>query len=236
MIYKNAEELFNKFNIELSKEHYHNLCDYEEMLLEWNETINLTAITEDKEIWLKHFLDSCTINKYIDDNSKIIDVGTGAGFPSIPLRIMNNTLSFTLLDSLNKRIKFLREVTTILELDNIDFIHGRAEDVGNDKLYREKYDIVTARAVANMSTLSELCLPFIKVGGNFICMKAGDCQKEIEEAKHAITILGGKITMIENIEDKELDYSRTIIMIEKVKKTPSTYPRKAGTPAKKPLI
>ena len=234
MILKKAKDLFKYINIELTNEQFHKFCDYQEMLLSWNEKFNLTAITDDNEIWLKHFLDSCTICKYMD-KSTLIDVGTGAGFPSIPLRIMNDSLKITMLDSLNKRISFLKSVCQELNLDNCNYVHGRAEDIGKEKDYREKFDIATARAVANMSTLSELCLPFVKLNGKFICMKAGDCEEEINEAKNAISILGGKISKIEKIELKEFDYSRTIIIIDKIKKTPTTYPRKAGIPAKKPL-
>ena len=205
------------------------------MLIDWNSKINLTAITNEDDVWLKHFVDSCTINKYIPSNSKIIDVGTGAGFPGVPLKIVRDDISLTLLDSLNKRISFLKELTNELQLDKVEFIHGRAEDIAQDKNYREQFDIATARAVANLSTLSEYCLPFVKVGGYFICMKAGNVQDEIEEAKNAIDKLGGTIEKIDSFTLPNSDIERTIILIKKIKNTPKTYPRKAGTPSKNPI-
>ncbi len=234
MDYKNAKELFNKINIELTNDMYDKFCIYENDLIEWNEKINLTAITNDDEIWLKHFVDSATILEYIRDNDTVIDVGTGAGFPSLPVKIINSSIKVCLLDSLNKRIDFLKDISNKLNLDDIDFVHGRAEDFGNDKSYREKFDIVTARAVANLSTLCEYCLPFVKVGGKFICMK-GNCEEELNEAKNAIEILGGKIIEVKKFKLADTDLERTIIIIEKVKNIPKIYPRKAGQPSKNPI-
>ena len=173
---------------------------YKDLLLEWNNKINLTAITEENEIILKHFIDSCTILKYIEDNQKIIDIGTGAGFPGIPLKIMNKSLEITLVDSLNKRVNFLNEVINELELENIEGIHARAEDLGRDNNYREKYDVATSRAVANLSTLLEYLMPFVKVNGICICMKGPNIEEELNEAKKAINELSGKLEEVHNFK------------------------------------
>ena len=206
---------------------------YKDLLIEWNKKINLTAITDEDEIRLKHFADSLTVANLIDNNSSIIDVGTGAGFPGIPLKIYNNTLKITLADSLNKRINFLNEVINQLELKDINAVHGRAEDLGQDKKYREKYDIAISRAVANMSTLSEYLLPFVKIGGKAICMKGPNIEEELNNAKTAIKKLGGEIEKVESFKLKDMD--RNIIVIKKVKETPINYPRKAGIPSKNPI-
>ena len=208
---------------------------YKDLLLEWNNKINLTAITEENEIILKHFIDSCTILKYIEDNQKIIDIGTGAGFPGIPLKIMNESLKITLVDSLNKRVNFLNEVISELKLENIEGIHSRAEDLGRDNNYREKYDVATSRAVANLSTLLEYLMPFVKVGGKCICMKGSNAEEEILNGKNAIKSLGGKLTKSEMFEIPNTTIKRQIIEIIKETRTDNKYPRKAGTPTKKPL-
>ncbi len=235
MNYNEAKDLFSELNINLTEKQHDNYSTYLKTLLEWNEKINLTAITEENDIWIKHFIDSCTINKYIDSKNTIIDVGTGAGFPSLPVKILHDDLNITLLDSLNKRIDFLREIVKVLGLKNVSFIHGRAEDIANNSKYREEFDIATARAVANLSTLSEYCLPFVKVGGSFICMKAGNVETEINEAKKAIDILGGKVEKVEKFLLPHTDIERTIIIIKKIKETPKQYPRNAGIPSKNPL-
>ena len=205
------------------------------LLIEWNEKINLTAIIEPKEIILKHFIDSLTILKYIKNNETIIDVGTGAGFPGIPLKIVRDDLKITLADSLNKRINFLNEVISKLDLKNIDAIHTRAEELGKNKKYREKFDIATSRAVANMSTLSEYLIPFIKVEGRCICMKSSDIDIELKNKKNAIKILGCKIESKDKFNLPNSDLGRSVIILRKVKNTPSKFPRKAGTPAKEPI-
>ena len=235
MTYQDAKELFEKIKIELSENEYEKLSMYENLLLDWNEKINLTAITDDYDIWLKHFVDSCTLNSYISSNSNIIDVGTGAGFPSIPIKIMNNSIKLTLLDSLNKRIDFLKDVCEKLSLDNINFVHGRAEDIAHDNNHREIYDIAVARAVANLATLAEYCLPFVKKDGVFLCMKAGNCEEEIENGKNSIKELGGKIEKIDKFFLPDGVNERTIIVIKKINNTKNVYPRKAGTPSKKPI-
>ena len=196
--------------------------------------MNLTAIVEEEEIILKHFIDSLTIQSFIPQYASLIDVGTGAGFPGLALKIARPDLKVTLLDSLNKRIKFLEEVIRQCHLDSIQAIHGRAEDFGQEADFREKYDIAVARAVANLSTLSEFCIPFVKVGGKFIAMK-GNQTKEIDEAQSAIITLGGKIDSIHAITLPQSDISRTIIVIQKEKNTSKKYPRRAGKPLENPL-
>lgn len=228
------KELSDKIEVNLTEEQISKFITYKELLKEWNQKINLTAITEDSEIVLKHFIDSLTVLKYIPQNANIIDVGTGAGFPGIPTKIVREDVSVTLLDSLNKRINFLNDVIEKTNLENIKTVHGRAEDFGQNKECREKYDVAVARAVANLSTLTELCLPFVKVGGSFIAMK-GNSTEEFEEAKKAIEILGGKIEKIDKFNLPGTDIERNIVVIKKIDKTPNQYPRKAGTPASKPI-
>lgn len=227
-------DLANKINEILTKEQIEKLIVYKDLLKEWNEKINLTSITNDEEIVLKHFIDSLTVNKYINENDSIIDVGTGAGFPGMVIKITKENSKITLLDSLNKRINFLNDVINKCELKDVFTVHGRAEDYGNNKDYREKYDIAIARAVANLSTLTELCLPFVKIGGKFIAMK-GSSVEEINEAKKAIEILGGQVQEINKFVLPESDIERNIVIIKKVRTTPKQYPRKAGTPSNKPI-
>ena len=228
------KDLTNKLNINLNEEHVDKFLLYKNLLQEWNNKINLTAITEDSEIIIKHFIDSLTVLKYIDEDDSIIDVGTGAGFPGMVIKIAKEDTKITLLDSLNKRLNFLNEVINACRLTNIETIHGRAEDFGNNEFYREKYDVSIARAVANLATLTELCLPFVKVGGRFIAMKGSNIE-EIEEANKAIDFLGGKIERIEKIVLPETDIERNIVVIKKIKNTPNKYPRRAGIPLNKPI-
>lgn len=228
-------EYGQKINIKFTKEQLNQFYEYMNLLLEWNEKINLTAITEPKEIILKHFIDSLTIDSYLKENSTLADVGTGAGFPGIPLKIVRPDLKITLVDSLNKRINFLNEVITKLNLKNITTVHSRIEDFGKDKKYREKFDYVTARAVANLSVLSEYLLPISKVGGKCICMKGSNVQEEIDMGGNAIKILGGKINCINQFKLPESDISRNIIVLDKIKNTSLKFPRKAGMPSKEPL-
>lgn len=232
------EEMLEKskiLGVRFSVEQIEQFYKYMNLLIEWNEKMNLTAITEPKEIILKHFIDSITILKYIDDNSKLVDVGTGAGFPGVPLSIMNPTLKITLVDSLNKRLIFLQEVVKELNLKNIEIVHARAEEFGQNKNCREKFDIATSRAVANLATLSEYLVPLVKIDGKIISMKASNAKEEINDAKKAIEVLGGKIEKIEEFDLPESDIGRTIIIIDKNKCTPAIYPRKSGTPAKEPI-
>ena len=232
---KNLKEMLLKIEIELNKIQIQQFYKYMELLLEWNEKINLTAIIDPKEIILKHFVDSLTISKYIDKNAYLVDVGTGAGFPGIPLKIYREDINMVLVDSLNKRITFLNEVINKLGLEKIETVHGRAEEFGRNKKYREKFDISTSRAVANMSTLSEYLIPCIKENGLCIAMKGSEVEEELEKAKKAIEILGGKLLKIEKFELPNSDIKRNIVLIKKGKKTPIKYPRKPGTPAKEPL-
>ena len=229
------EKYLEKMSISLNKEQYDQFYAYMVLLIEWNEKINLTAITEPQEIILKHFVDSLTIAKYIEEGKTIIDMGTGAGFPGIPLKIYRNDVKVVLADSLNKRIKFLNEVIEKLQLKNIETIHCRAEELGKNKEYREKFDYATSRAVANLSTLSEYLLPFVKLNGSGIFMKTMEIDEELENAKKAIKILGGRIEKVDKFEIPESDLGRSIIIVKKEKQTPSKYPRKPGTPAKEPL-
>ena len=206
-----------------------------ELLLEWNQKINLTAITEPEEIILKHFIDSMTIAKHIKENAKVIDVGTGAGFPGIPLKIIREDIEVTLLDSLNKRINFLNEVINQLKLEKIQAIHSRVEEFGQNKKYRETFDYATSRAVANLSTLAEYLVPLVKTKGMCISMKGADVKEEIQQSEKAISILGGKIESIEKFQLPRSDMDRNIILIRKAKSTQPKYPRRPGFPAKEPL-
>ena len=224
-----------KLGISISEEQLEQFISYYEMLIEKNKVMNLTAITDFDEVIEKHFIDSLNLFRFADlkADKTIIDMGTGAGFPGIPLKIAFPNLKITLADSLNKRILFLNDVISELGLTDIDTVHGRAEDLAKDKTYRENYDICVSRAVANLSTLSEYCLPFVKIGGQFISYKSGDCDEEITNAKSAIFLLGGRLNQIQKFEIN--DNSRSFVIIDKVNGTSKQYPRKAGLPSKKPL-
>ena len=233
--YENLKKLVNEINIDITENQISKFYDYMNLLLEWNEKINLTAITKPDEIILKHFVDCLTIQKYIGNNEKIVDIGTGAGFPGIPLAITNEKNNFILVDSLNKRINFLNDVKEKLKLENVETIHSRAEEFCQNKIYREKFDIAVSRAVANLSVLAEYLLPAVKVGGKIICMKGNQIEDELNDAKFALKELGGKVKLKEEFCLPGTDMKRNIIIIDKVKETPKKYPRKAGTPAKQPL-
>lgn len=214
---------------------------YYEILIEKNKVMNLTAITEREDVILKHFIDSIALAGYYDfsnKNIKVIDVGTGAGFPGIPLKIAFPDIDLTLYDSLNKRINFLNEVIDTIGLDKNTCValHGRAEEGGRNKDMREKYDLVVSRAVANMAVLSEYCIPFVRQGGYFIPYKTSKVDEELESAKKAISILGGKIENTKKIVLPDSDIGRSFVFIKKIKPTPKTYPRKAGTANKQPLV
>lgn len=232
----------NKINIEISDDQINCFEKYYELLIEKNKVMNLTAITDKEDVIVKHFIDSIALIPYLLDKGininnklKIIDIGTGAGFPGLPLKIMLPDVKFTLLDSLNKRVSFLNEVIDELKLKDIEALHGRAEDYASDNKYREKYDICVSRAVANLSTLSEYCIPFVKEDGFFISYKAGESEEEINNSKNAIKILGGKINKVEEFVLPGTDASRVFVFIRKQELTDKKYPRKAGVPAKKPL-
>ncbi|MDW3978117.1 16S rRNA (guanine(527)-N(7))-methyltransferase RsmG [Staphylococcus saprophyticus] len=223
--------------IELSNKQQQQFQTYYQMLVEWNEKMNLTSITEEHEVYLKHFYDSIATSFYTDLTKEltICDVGAGAGFPSIPLKIIFPNLKVTIVDSLNKRIHFLNQLAEALELDNVSFVHDRAETYGKGD-YRASYDIVTARAVARLSVLSELCLPLVKKGGHFIALKSSKGEEELEEARFGIGVLGGKVLDTISYELPENAGERQMIIIDKRSQTPKKYPRKPGTPNKSPLL
>ncbi len=226
-----------KLNIELSENQINQFIKYYEMLIEKNKVMNLTAITQPEDVIRKHFIDSLSLTKLFDLNRNVsmIDVGTGAGFPGIPLKIAFPNIEMVLLDSLNKRIKFLDEVIDTLGLESVKAIHGRSEELAQKPEHREKYDVCVSRAVSNLSTLSEFCIPFIKLDGHFISYKAGNVEEEISNSKVAVDKLGGKVHQSVEFLLDETDISRTFVDILKVKQTPKKYPRKAGTPLKEPL-
>lgn len=230
---KGSKEL----NIELNEEMLEKFSKYKGLLKEWNEKINITTITDDVEIDQKHFLDSLTVlnSELFNGKKKVIDIGTGGGFPGVPIKIANPLLEVTLLDSLNKRIIFLNEVIKVLNLEGISAIHGRAEEYSITEQYREKYDIAVSRAVASLNTLSEYCIPFVKVGGYFVSMKGPDVEEELKQSKNAITLLGGKLLDVKKIEIPDTDIIHSLIIIEKIKPTPTKYPRGGGKPRKNPL-
>lgn len=236
MEYADFEKIFleNSDKMQIEVKNIEKFYKYMQLLLEWNEKINLTTIVEPEQIIVKHFLDSLTIKKYIEDEKNIIDVGTGAGFPGMPLAIEKNN-NVTLLDSLNKRINFLNDVKEKIGLENVVTVHSRAEDAAKDKKYRECFDYAVSRAVAPMNVLLEYLLPFVKVGGKVICMKGPNVKEEMDNSEKVAKILGGKIEKIEELEIPEIDMKRTVVIVKKIEKTSSKYPRKAGTPSKEPL-
>lgn len=232
-----AEALAEK-GIELTVEQRNQFDAYFRLLVEWNEKMNLTAITEEEQVYTKHFFDSVTPSFYFSfkEINTVADIGGGAGFPSIPLKICFPHLQMTIIDSLNKRISFLQHASNELGLSNLTPVHGRAEEKGQENGFREAFDLVIARAVARLNVLTEYCLPFSRVGGHFIAMKGADVSPELHEAKKAIKTLGGKTKKVETFQLVEDAGERNIIIIEKIEATPKAYPRKAGTPAKKPLV
>ena len=240
MEFEEFKEKFEKYltilNINLTNEQVLKFYKYMNLLLEWNEKINLTAITNPEEIILKHFVDSLTIGKYINKGESLVDVGTGAGFPGIPIKIYRDDINVTLVDSLNKRVKVLNIFIEELMLERIEAIHSRAEEFGRNSKYREKFDVSTSRAVANLATLSEYLIPLIKQQGKSICMKGSEIEEELNNSKKAIDVLGGKILKVDEFTLPNSDIKRNIIIIKKQEKTPAKYPRKPGTPAKEPIL
>ncbi len=226
-----------ELDIEISDTQYTMFDTYMNMLIEWNKKMNLTAITNPQDIILKHFVDSITINTVIEqkDEINVIDVGTGAGFPGIPIKIVNPNMKITLLDSLNKRLVFLKELVETLNLDNIQCVHMRAEEAGKNPLFRQKYDYSFSRAVANLSLLAEYCLPFVNKGGKFISMKGTDIKEEISTAKLIISKLGGEISEVKTIKIPFTDITHTLIIISKLSDTPTAYPRKPNKITKNPI-
>ena len=234
---KQFDEKLKELNITLSETQQEQFYHFYELLVEWNKVMNLTGITEYEEVNEKHFIDSLSIVKVLDMNkvSTVIDVGTGAGFPGIPLKIAFPHLKVTLLDSLNKRIKYLDTVINELGLKDIHTIHGRAEEYARKEEYREKYDLAVSRAVANLSTLSEYCVPYVKVGGMFVPYKSGEIDEEVKAAQTAIKVLGGKQTEVVKFTLPGSDINRSFVKIQKIKSTGKKFPRKAGLPTKEPI-
>lgn len=237
-------ERLKKAKIEISDQQCYQLLQYYELLVERNKVMNLTAITEFKEVVDKHFVDSLALIALFGGQNEtkaavlgksMIDLGTGAGFPGIPLKIVFPELKIVLLDSLNKRIMFLNDVINELGLENIDAYHGRAEEFGRQKNYREQFDFCVSRAVANLSTLSEYCLPFVKVGGSFIAYKSGSIEQEVNEARRAVRVMGGNLIEVKSFLLPQTDIERTLVHIKKSDQTPKAYPRKAGKPSKEPI-
>lgn len=230
-------EMLGAKGISLSPQQLQQYETYYSTLVEWNEKMNLTAITDKPEVYLKHFYDSITAAFYFDFKKPIhiCDVGAGAGFPSLPIKIAFPELHVTIVDSLNKRISFLEHLSNQLGLKNVQFIHDRAETFGQKKEHREAYDVVTARAVARLSVLSELCLPLVKVGGTFVAMKGASAKDELEAGKKAIAVLGGKLNQSFSFTLPQEESERNILIIKKEKSTPKKYPRKPGTPNKTPI-
>ena len=226
-----------EISVDLSDDQMEQFYLYYEMLIEWNKIMNLTAITDMKDVIFKHFIDSVSLVKAVDVSreTSLIDVGTGAGFPGIPLKIVFPELKVTLLDSLNKRVRFLEEVIGKLGLTGILAIHGRAEDVGRNFEYREKYDLCVSRAVANLATLSEYCMPFVRVGGNFISYKSGTIEDELKAAGNAVKMLGGRVEDVVRFRIEGIDAERSLVLVVKNRKIDSKYPRRAGWPGKEPL-
>ncbi len=222
-----------KNKIEFKEEKLDDLYKYMQGVLEWNEKINVTSITDEKMFIVKHFLDSLTVSSIIKEKNSIIDIGTGAGFPGVPLKIMNEDKRITVIDSINKKLNIIRDLTEKLNLTNLEIIHTRAEDLANKKEYREQYDIAITRAVSNFSTILEYMLPFVKVGGLAICMKGPNYKEELSEGKKAIEVLGGKLKEIKTIKIDEEE--RNLIIIEKKEETPKKFPRGQGKPLKEPI-
>ena len=231
------EESCKELGITLDENQKKQFTDFYEYLVEKNKVMNLTGITEFQEVLIKHFLDSLACVKAVDMSriKRIMDIGTGAGFPGVPLKIAFPHLEACLLDSLKKRVNFLEETFQMLKLENITAIHGRAEEYAKNKQYRETYDLCVSRAVSNLATLSEYCLPYVKTGGYFISYKSGTVQEEVEQAQKAVKILGGKIQDVVYFQLPDSEIQRSLVVIEKIKATPGRYPRKAGTPLKEPL-
>ena len=233
LLYQSCKEM----GIVLNSTQIQQFMLYQKLLLEWNKNINLTAITEEREIILKHFVDCVSVVPHIamTEGTSVIDVGTGAGFPGIPIKIVCPSISLTLLDSLQKRVVFLNEVVTKLSLQNVNCIHERAECAAKENHYRQQYYYCVSRAVAKMNVLLEYCLPFVKIGGIFVALKGRDAQKEVEQSQKAIELLGGELIEIKQIEIPHTDLEHKIVLIKKVAQTPQKYPRKAGKPVKNPI-
>lgn len=231
-------EVAKEYGLELTSDQISAFNRYYELLVEWNEKINLTAITEPREVAIKHIVDSlsCYQKELFTGQISLIDVGTGAGFPGLPLKIFCPELKLTLLDSLNKRVKFLQLVVDELGLKDVEVIHARSEEAARNKKYREQFDLATARAVARLPIICEYCLPFVKQGGTFIALKGRQYEEEIQDAQKAFSVLGGKLVKSMPVKLPELEDKRAVVYIKKEKATPKVYPRKAGTPERNPIV
>lgn len=232
------QKIFNeeckKNKIEFNEHKCELLYQYMNLILEWNEKINVTAIKNEREFIVKHFIDSLIVSHFIGNEKKLLDIGTGAGFPGIPLKIYNPDMNVSLIDAVNKKVTVLNDVIDKLELTDIEALHVRAEDLAKNMKYRENFDIVTTRAVSNLATIAEYMLPFVRIGGKAICMKGPNLEEELNNAKNAIKILGGEIEKVEKFNiNNELE--RNLVIIKKVKKTDKKYPRGQGKPAKEPI-
>ena len=229
----------SKRNFKLNEKQINQFNQYFTSLIAANQKVNLTRITEEDDVYLKHFFDSLTplftFSEVFKPGDTVCDVGAGAGFPSIPLKILQPELKVTIVDSLGKRLTFLQDLIEKLQLQDVTLVHGRAEDVGQNKLYREQFDIVTARAVANMAVLSEYCLPLVKKSGYFVALKGPKAEKELQDGQKAISLLGGKVIQTDELQLPTSSEERTLILVQKVKATPKKYPRQAGTPHRKPI-
>ena len=228
----------NNEGLEYNEKKHKQFMRYKELIKEWNEKVNLTAIKDDEGIVKKHFIDSMKVFKFdqLKDAKSVIDIGTGGGFPGIPMKIIKPEINIVLLDSLNKRIKFLDEVIKELQLEGIKAIHGRAEDFAQEAQYRGKFDVAVSRAVANLTVLSEFCIPYVKVGGYFVAMKGPAVEEEIKQSKNAIRMLGGRIEHIEKVQIEDSDLNHNLVIISKISETNKKYPRKAGLVTKSPLL
>lgn len=223
-----------KINVSVDDDMLNKFYTYMKEIIAWNDKVNVTAITDEKMFIVKHFIDSLTVNRFVEDKTNIIDIGTGAGFPGIPLKIINPNLKVTLIDSVNKKLNVIRDISEKINLTNLEIIHTRAEDLANNKEYREKYDVATTRAVSNLTTILEYMLPFVKIGGYAVCMKGPNYKEELEVARKAIEVLGGEYQFIEELNVNE-ELERNIIIIKKIKETPKKYPRGQGKPLKEPI-
>lgn len=234
--YKLIEASCRSVDLDFDENKYSQFVEYKNLIQEWNEKINLTAITDDEGIMKKHFIDSIKVFNFpeLHNAKSVVDIGTGAGFPGVPMKIVRPDMEIVLLDSLMKRVNFLNEVIAKLGLEGIKAVHGRAEDFAKVE-YRDHFDAAVSRAVANMTLLTELCLPFVKVGGYFVAMKGPGAEAEIEEARQAIGMLGGKLEQVIEVEIEESDLKHNLVVVRKVKPTPKQFPRKPGVAAKKPL-
>ena len=227
-------EEIEKINVKVNENMIEQFYKYMNGIIEWNDKVNVTAITDEKMFIVKHFIDSLTVNRFVENKKSVIDIGTGAGFPGIPLKILNPNMKVTLIDSVNKKLNVIRDLAGKGNLENLEIIHTRAEDLANKPEYREKYDVATTRAVSNFSTIVEYMLPFVKLGGYAICMKGPNYKEELDEARTAIKALGGEVETIESLNVNE-ELERNIIIIKKVKETPKKYPRGQGKPLKEPI-